>query len=464
MNNEIRVHPSSYVDPAGRLLIANNRVLRALNAESAPFYQQLLQNKTVQKMLGRQIVETTIATDVIEGFSAVLEHRSIPFMSYCYEWAPPMLKDAALLHTDIATQLAREGLALQDAYPWNVMFDGPKPVFVDFTSIIKEEKDLLWIAYGQFNQFFLYPLYLISYGLSDVVRSLLHDYVNGISVDQFVRLLPRKAALRKPGLIWQVYLPNFLSNRSQRKSGSSSITKMAAKFTPSRDIRIRFFESLQSKVKHITTDVRSTQWATYYKDISFFENVSLYTAKEKHIENILRTEKPKTVIDIGCNQGGYSFIAVREGASVVAFDNDESSVSMLYLHAKKKNLNILPLIIDVMNPSPAGGWRAEQFEPSHKRFTGEMVFALALVHHLALTQRQSFDRIAATFADYSTKHLVTEFVPLEDEKTKQILRTSRRDVSWYTLDNYITALRKYFPSCHTLPSFPETRTLIICSK
>ena len=174
--------------------------------------------------------------------------------------------------------------------------------------------------------------------------------------------------------------------------------------------------------------------------------------------------KPKTVTDIGCNQGGYAILAVQAGARVVAFDTDEDSVALLYRLAQLKNLPILPLVVDLTNPTPQTGWRALEFPAAPQRFRSEMAFALALVHHLAITQMQSFNRIVYELSDYTDRWLVTEFVPIDDPRSQELLLTNRRDVSWFTLECYVEALQGKFRRIETFPSYPTGRTLILCEK
>jgi SAM-dependent methyltransferase len=457
-------HPSSYVDPHGSVFVQDGRFFRAINKSSGPFVASLLNRESVRRLLGTKIVETKVSDKSFPGADLVLEHRTIPTEAYCYEWAPPMIKDAALLHLDIAEALVADGLALQDAYPWNVVFDGPAPVFVDFTSIIPEEKDLFWIAYSQFASFFLYPLYLTACDYGDVVRALLHDYISGITDEQFVRLVPRSFVLRHPSLFIKIILP-YLMNRKGKAGGKESpLAALAARFTPTREMRKQFFRSLKNIVEGIDVEQRTTAWATYHDDMDRFTDPSRYSAKETALAGIVGRLRPESVVDIGCNRGGYSLIAERSGARVVAFDTDESAVSHLYRYAQKHQLRILPAMVDITNPSPAGGHGAAQFTPSHERFCSDMGFALAISHHLALTQRQSFERIAAAFSDYARRYLLTEFMPPDDDKVRQITRTTRRDLSWYTLDNFIAALKKHYGSIETMPSHPQGRTLILCSR
>ncbi len=60
--------------------------------------------------------------------------------------------------------------------------------------------------------------------------------------------------------------------------------------------------------------------------------------------------------------------------------------------------------------------------------------------------------------------LLTEFVPLDDPRSREILATQRRDMSWYTLDGFVAALKAVFGQVETFPSHPKGRTLIPCAR
>ena len=190
----------------------------------------------------------------------------------------------------------------------------------------------------------------------------------------------------------------------------------------------------------------------------------LILPKQSTVANILGELKPKSVTDIGCNKGGYSILAAQAGARVIAFDIDEVSIGGLYQIAKKQDLCILPLVMDALNPSPALGWRNLQFPSAAHRFCSEMAMALALIHHLAITQRQTFDRIVPALADFSTKWLLIEFVPLDDLLSLNLLKTHPKDMSWYTLSNFLVSLGREFRQVEQFPSFPVGRTLILCTR
>lgn len=457
-------HPGSYVDPSGLLYEQDDQLLRGILSPFSDFYANLLQTPPVKEMIGRQIIETEIASDNrLIDYPLTLRHRRIKPISFCYEWPAPMLREAALLTLDISLRLVEAGLALKDASPWNIIFDGPRPFFVDFTSIAPEDPNLPWVAYDQFCRFFLFPLALFSVKLGRVARALLMDTINGISYEELTRLLPLTASLRMPWLLSRLHFPQMLLSLIRRVSSDLALGKMSMRLTPNSKARIAFFRTLQRDVRSIPLS-HGSHWSRYYSDIQSFSRPAQFNIKQSTVLRILETCRPKTAVDIGCNLGGYSLLAARLGARVTSFDADEESVGLLYRLVRKENLNVLPLVMDVLNPSPACGWKMKEYASAPQRFRSEMALALALVHHLAITQHQTFERIVPALADYTEQLLLTEFVPLDDLHVQELLATLRRDMSWYSLKCFIEALKQEFSKVETFPSYPEGRTLILCKR
>jgi hypothetical protein len=311
-------------------------------------------------MIGQEIIDTVVEPAGLEGYPLTLAHRTVLPLNFCYEWPAQMLKDAALLTLDICLKVTGEGWVLQDAYPWNVLFEGPRPVFVDFTSLVPQDPHLPWVAYDQFCRFFLYPLAVAGCRPGKVARALLLDYINGISDSELVRLLPAGAMWRMPWLAGRVYLPRLLLAVVRRLNQERALAATSVRLNPSPAARRTFFRSLRRTVAGIPLQVRRSFWSTYYADIQTFMRPEAFTPKQATVARILEQCRPETVVDIGCNRGGYAILAAQAGARVTAFDTDEDSVALLYELAKERRLDILPLVMDFLRPSPACGLRPRQ--------------------------------------------------------------------------------------------------------
>src|SRR5215469_6274350 len=128
---QVTFHPFSNGDWSGRVFSWEGGLYRAISDERASFYKRLLLQGTLRDMMGRRILVETEITDLeLDGYALVLKHRIIPFVSHCYEWCGEMLKAAALTVLGLERELLKYRLTLQDMHPYNVLFDGPTPVWV----------------------------------------------------------------------------------------------------------------------------------------------------------------------------------------------------------------------------------------------------------------------------------------------------------------------------------------------
>jgi len=455
---------SAMRDPVGVTSIHNNTVKRGIHAEFSPFYRDLLNKEYIQDLLGDKIVPTSISRKNLPNFDLTLDHPFITPRNYVYEWPLVMLHDAALLTLDLCLLFNRNGNILKDANPWNILFQGPNPLFVDFTSIIPNEEDLLWVAYDQFARTFLFPLLVGLFSTGRAARALLLANQNGISPQELAAVLPYKARMQYPWLQKRLYIPMRVMDLMHKTNQDKDISKYTKNMRYGISQRETFFLKLKKDVESLAIKTGHSMWSQYYQDMNAFFSPQAAHAKQKVISDLLAKCKPGTVVDMGCNVGGYSILAAQQGAKVVAFDTDEDSISMLYRLVKEKKLDILPLVADVLYPSPAAGWHAQEFPSMPERFRSDMGLALALEHHLAISQNQTFDRVVATLDEYCDKWLITEFIPITDPRVQELLLTNRRDMSWYTLENFLQAVRSKYRTVETYPSYPEGRVLCFCEK
>jgi hypothetical protein len=449
-------------DPVGITYMKGQKVFRDIQGEYSSYFLSILKDPAYKPVFDLGLVETWVVSQ--SSKSLTLEHPLMRPANYAYEWALPMLKDAALLTLDLNLALLEKDGVLKDATPWNILFQNTKPVWVDFTSLIPQEKDLLWVAYDQFCRTFLFPLLVGHFYSGRMARALLLESQNGISPQEITKYLPSSAKFKFGWLNSRVYFPKFVIDLARKSGSEKDLARRSQAVTITSTSRRNFFESLRKDVSGIPVGSASSDWSRYYADINSFFDSADFDAKQKKVAELLEKYKPRTVVDIGCNQGGYAILAALRGCAVTAFDNDEDSINLLYKIAKEKNLGVLPLTGDVLYPAPQCGWRGQEFPSAPVRFRSEMAMALALVHHLAITQIQTFDRIVLTLSEYAEKWLITEFVPLEDPRSQELLLTNRRDMSWYSLDAFLVSLKKEFSKVTTYPSHPSGRVLCFCER
>jgi SAM-dependent methyltransferase len=453
---------ASFIDPIGRVFHLDGEVYRAFFPGHSRFYREFLKSPEAVELMGAgKLVGTEEEPGLeVEGFELVVKHRRVPFPSYCYEWPIPMLKDAALLTLELCTRLSECDIVLQDATPDNIFFDSVKPVFIDFSSFMPSGGDYLWAPYQQFCNFFLFPLYLYSSGSNEIVIRLLRDCTRGVSSTDASSILGPLGKLRAPGYLKRVFLPELLNRFFGGLERSEKVKNMSSNLSRKVDLkktRAAFFRNLLKDVNGIALPEPSSHWSDYYCKTDA-ETLGL---KTRAVARVLEELAPATVLDIGCNTGEFSVLAAKSGASVVAFDNDHESVGQLYLQAKEQGLDILPLLVDVLNPSPSMGWRGRQYKCAHDRFKCDTVLALALIHHMVFAGGQDFGRSIESIGDFTDKHLIIEFVSIDDPMSRLLKRRPGIDYGWYTLEGFMETLGEHFSSVTVIEKLNETRTLLL---
>lgn len=458
---ELNIDPSSYVDPNGRVFTADNEIYRLLHPDYTDTAKDLFSKGIVERLTGKGLLIDSKILDT-DADTLILHHRRIDFASYCVEWPFLLLKKAALQTLQICIEILPDDMFLQDAHPWNIFFEGTNPVFIDFTSMVRAESNVLWPAYQQFCQFFLFPLYLYSNNQGKVARALLHDYLNGVGYRDFEKLVPTSFKLTHPLMYLKRIVPEKLgamANRSERVNSKVILTSkgMYSSSTKLKSDRLRFYNDLLSDVEAIEIPGEKTRWTNYYED-----EAKELKLKLELVSATIERLKPVTVLDVGCNTGEFSVVAAQAGASVVSFDNDETCVEKLARKADELSLHILPLVMDFSNPTPSFGWSAQQFPAAPNRFKSEMVMALALIHHLVFHQRQSFERIIEGLQQYMGKWLIIEFVDMQDSYIQR-WSTNFGRFDWYTRGNFETTLKSHFQTVEFIGSVTETRHIYVCT-
>jgi SAM-dependent methyltransferase len=164
-------------------------------------------------------------------------------------------------------------------------------------------------------------------------------------------------------------------------------------------------------------------WTSYGAENSYTDADA--SRKDEFVKAACTERRPRLVWDVGCNTGRHSRIAADVAAHVVAFDSDHGSVELLYRELRTvADGRILPLVIDAADPSPGLGWRNRERATLIERGRPDLVLALAVVHHLAITNNVPLREVVRWLADLGGA-VVVEFPTREDPMVQQMLRGKR---------------------------------------
>ena len=474
-DHEIETHPASVVDESGKLFTWDNELYRALSSEATALGRRLFAEGLIPRLVDRGLLIETELTDYsLAKFESVVWHRRVPFVSYCFEWSPEMLRDAALLVLDLNIELANQGLGTQDAHPWNVLFDGSRPVYVDFGSLCEMTPTVPWMAIEEFNRYFLRPLKLYSMGHVRIPRWFLHDLRAGVLESDLSSVIDRSSGgSRMSSIARQVLSPLRQSALDTAKRITpvglkTKIRNWARDVNKSRHLvsgtRVDTLRRLRNQVGQVPLRSRKTEWSDYDKHDLPLTPAESWTPKQTHVHQFLEKIKPTTVLDMASNRGWWSKLARQCGASVVAFDTDDVCIDLLYKDVRGTNQPILPLVLDATNPSPGYGLHAHQMLPAVDRLSCQLVMALAVTHHLVFKLGLNFELIAEAMDAFSERWLIVEFVPADDLYVSEWIQKTPSKADWYNLENFLEALRQYFQVRCVTESYPTPRQLVLCEK
>ena len=413
--------PGSFRDPSGFLFFKDGEIYRQVNISYKENYDLLMSSGLYESLKNTNLLIPNVEIDAKNKLSGkaykVIQPKFIPFVSYPYEWSFSQLKNAALTTLEIQKKSLLFGMSLKDSSAYNIQFRKGRPVLIDSLSFERYCEGEPWVAYRQFCQHFLAPLALMSY--KDIrLNQLLRIYIDGIPLDLASSLLPFRTRF-KFSLLSHIHL----HSKSQKHFAQKTIKKTNRKVTKLSLLGI--IDSLESTIKKLKWNPKGTEWADYYDDVNYSSDSLEH--KQELVAEFLDQINPKKIWDLGANLGMFSRIAAAKGIDVISFDIDPAAVEKNYLECiKKKEEKILPLLIDLTNPSPGIGWENREILSLSERGPVEMVLALALIHHLAISNNLPLNRIASFFCEICS-WLVIEFVPKSDSQVQKLLST-RKDI------------------------------------
>lgn len=430
---------ASFRDPAGRLLHLEGRLLRRVSSEAAADLEAFLASATAAQFQAAGNLVTSRRVDPVESRAllakmsgeesgrwdegaVLVEHERIPFASFPYEWPPEMLHAAAALTLDLAESLLPEGLGLKDATPYNILFRGPQPVFVDVLSFERRDPgDPTWLPYAQFLRTFLLPL-LVNKHFGLPLAKILTTSRDGLESDEVYRLCGFWQRLRPPFLSLAT-LPTWLAARHDPDDASLYRPKRLGNPEKARFVLGCVLRGLRRQLRRVAPAEGSrSAWSDYAATHSYTE--AGLAGKRSFVEGALEEFRPRRLLDVGCNIGQFSLLAARAGAQVVAIDADPAVVGEVWRQARAESLDVLPLVVNLARPSPALGWRNRECPAFLDRARGgfDAVLMLALVHHLLVSERVPLEEIIDLAAELTTDLLVIEYVDPADSMFRRITR------------------------------------------
>ncbi len=362
----------SFRDPDGYIVRQGDRVFRVVLPGAVERWRQFTLSALAAdlKSAGLLVDTREVASDSLDAEfqvpagSIVLEHERVPFVSYPYEWTFGMLRDAALLHLELLDRALQHNWLLKDATAYNVQFRGVTPLFIDVLSFARLQLGECWAGYNQFCRTMLYPLMLGAYK-EIPFQPWLRAELEGIDPVIFNRMF-RGFERWRSGVMTHVTAQAYL----QRKFASTahSVREQIRSVGMTAQMIARNVERLRKLLLRLRLPAQRTSWSDYSR--THYSDDAL-AGKEAFVSETVAGRQFALAWDLGCNDGRFSRIVAGAARTVVAMDSDAGSIDRLYGELRKeRRTNILPLLMNVANPSPSQGWACSQ---RHVRTYHEMV-------------------------------------------------------------------------------------------
>lgn len=422
--------PASFRDPESRVVYSpEGEVLRELSPRGREDWEALERARFFRRALEQGRI---VATEEISP--GLLRHERVPFVSYPYEWPFEMLRDAALLQLGLLDEALAESFVLKDGTPYNVQWRGSEPVFVDVGSFERLRDGEPWAGYRQFCTLFLYPLLLQAYrGVAP--QPWLRGSLEGIEPSQARAVLRGRDVLRR-GVLTHVVLHDRLEAKHAARQRDVRADLKKAGFR--KELIQANVRRLRRLVERLHPRRGRSAWAAY-------RELAPYSAGDAdRKERFVRAAGPASLAwDLGCNDGRFS--RALEAETVVAIDGDECVAGELYSALRREaSRTILPLVVDLADPSPGLGWRGVERPPLEQRGRPDLVLCLAFVHHLAIGRNVPLEELVAWLQGLGAR-LVIEFADADDPMVQRLLAAKRAEThEGYGRDAFERALRGRF--------------------
>jgi ribosomal protein L11 methylase PrmA len=440
---QLALDGGSFRDPSGCVLHGEDAVYRAINPCAAADFEFIRHSGVLQDFIQRGWVIESEAADLaatavqtIRGQQPVhlIRHPRLDFVSHPYEWCFSELQDAALHHLKIQIEALSRGAALSDASAYNIQFRGSQPLHIDILSFRRYHEGERWDGYHQFCRQFLNPL-LLDHHLGIGFQNWYRGALEGIDASDLAKLLPLRTKYGSLRSYLHVVAQARLERSIERRASDGHGGLSSRRYLAILEDLANWIESLRSKA------AGPSIWLDYASNNSYAPEAE--AKKREFIERIVNELAPRLVWDLGSNTGAYSELAVRAGAaSVIAFDSDQGAVERLYGRAVDNKLPILPLLMDLANPSPDQGWLQNERRGIQRRANPDLVLALALIHHLVIGRNIPLADVVEWIVSLAPTGVI-EFIPKSDPMVCRMLAQRADIFTDYTLAGFRAALSRH---------------------
>jgi len=453
--------PLSMMDDFGRVFFQSGRVFRAIHNDKKDFCLKLLYSELFKELSEKKLIpKTTVADFKIEGYELVLEHEKL-LQTFQHEWSFSMIRNVALTILEVNSICEKYGYELKDAHMFNLAFRGTQPVWLDIGSILpKVKNNTSWTAYNEFLNAVVVPLLFWSENQIFIARKLLESIHYGITTIPSQSILEsgllKLLNVSKETYLFKVRSLKLIETKSRNRFLSivtaktqTIINKITSKNTNVFSYNLNYtpINSLLNSIASndikdyllsLPIPIVDSKWKAYHQNYRNIDGSVNYSPRFKTILELIKSAKDiKTIIDLAGNEGILSELLLKElpQTSIIIADYDQNAIDMAYNNFRKINPeNVTTLLLNLMYTSDMAG--------TAKRLRSDLVLALAITHHLILTEKYSLHAIFERISSFTNKYVMIEFMPLGLYSTES--RKLPSIPEWYNIKWFKNIFEFYF--------------------
>lgn len=426
-------------DPQARLVLGADWAIRQLRGE-------LPQEHPLRSAHAQKWVDDALLIPFKWLDAHQLQSPRIHFVSSPEEWCDEQLYEAGLLTLALLERANAVGADLKDASAWNVIFDGCRPIFCDLTSLEPMQTHAWWAA-GQFVRHFISPLWLArTTGLQ--ARDVFRMNRDG-AMPELVR-----DTLGWKRFFWRCW-PLVAQGHKSERSTAGNVAANTPRYRAQLVASLRWMlEGVKPRAKH------RTPWGQYTDQRAHYEAQAL-DAKRQQVRKWVQRLQPAWTLDLGCNNGEFSTIALDAGSNVIALDGDHDAVQSLFEYRSGAS-RIYPVLAALDDMHSGRGWAGLEHSGLATRLAGsaDLVMMLALIHHLSIAGAVHMEEVARFAATCTRRWLIVEWLLPDDPQIQLLCSQRRRQPQEWGLDRQKQAFDQAGFRCIEEVTLPQARRVL----
>ena len=442
----------SYKDTAARVVLEEGIYHRYIFEEYQQEYDHLMQSGLYQALTEKGLLISHQEVEANPEIYKKLVPHQIAFQSYPFEWSYGQWRKVLKAYLQINKIALAHGMLLKDATPFNFYFEKGKPVLLDTSSFIFFKEGAPWIAYKQFCTEMLSPLALMYYNGERWARISM-SHLRGMPLNFVSKQLPFISWFNSTSLLHIHLHGKYANAEGETNAAKASLQNQTTNTQKgfSKEKLLSLWGMIECSIDKWKQAFQfEKHWLDYYQNDIASEKYLQH--KEVIIKEWLNQTKPASVLDLGANTGRFSFIASEYASKVIALESDTQCVDTIdqaILDMNKslpvnEQKQIVAARIDLAETTPNMGVLEKEYSSIYTRARCTMVMALALTHHLYISDQLSFVKIASMLYRFSEQYVITEYIPINDEKVQLLIKDKYREYPDYTEVSFRKALESHF--------------------